>query len=527
MFSFWPRIWPLLLMLTVCRGETVRTKVLVLGAGMAGISAARSLNQSGLTDFVILESTGRVGGRLWKVQFGGKTIDIGGNWIHGISDDNPVWAMVKSYNMTGIVTNWDNVKVRNGSGQDVTPQWHTVLASLDEPTEAVYDLAVERNATGQPDMPLRAALKLGGWNPGSSMEKAVEYANYDWNYGEEPDVSTLLRGELDPTAEQFGEEEYFLTDPRGYVYIIEQMAESFLAGNDQRLKLNKTVTTIRWGDDGVTVTTKDGSTYTADFAVVTFSMGVLQSNAVEFVPGLPDWKREAISRVRMALYTTIYLKFPSKFWDDDEYIVYVGDRRGYYTVWQNMEAEGLFSAGTNIILVTLIGEEARRVEAQSDEATQAEIMAVLRVMYGPGIPEPEDILVPRWEQDPLFRGSFANWGVGIDDEVLRKLQAPVAGRLFFAGDGTGVHYGYLQGAFFEGARVAGAIGTCLRGGPCEEDYQPPRRGCTCPTADNFDRQATVDNGSCQYPTSGAGRIWPFSVSSYILVVAAFAFNDMV
>ncbi|XP_066283765.1 uncharacterized protein [Branchiostoma lanceolatum] len=510
-------------MLPACQGETVKTKVLVLGAGMAGISAARSLNQSGLTDFAILEGTGRIGGRVWKVQFGGKTIDIGPNWVHGISDDNPIWAMVKSYNMAGIVSTLDNIKVRNSSGHDVTSQWHTVLASLDEPSEAAYDLAVERNATGQPDMPLRAALKLSGWNPTSSMEKAVEYASYDWPNAEEPDVTSLLRGELDPTTEMFGKSEYYITDQRGYVYIIEQMAESFLTKNDQRLKLNKTITTIRWSDDGVTVTTKDGSSYTADFAIVTFSMGVLQSNSVEFVPGLPDWKREAISRVHMVSYTKIYLKFPSKFWDDDEYIVYVGEQKGYYTIWHNMEAEGLFPAGTNIILVTLVDEEARRVEAQSDEATQAEAMAVLRNMYGAGIPDPTDILVPRWEQDPFFRGSYANWGVGIDDEGLRKLQAPVAGRLFFAGDGTGLHYGYLQGAFFEGARVGGSIATCVRGGPCEEGYQPPRRGCTCPAADNFDSQATVDNGSCLYPTSGADRIVPFSTSFYIMVVAAFTF----
>ncbi|CAH1265022.1 KDM1B [Branchiostoma lanceolatum] len=527
MFSFWSRMaLSLLITIPVCKGETVKTKVLVLGAGMAGISAARSLNQSGLTDFVILEGTGRIGGRVWSVQFGGKTIDIGGNWVHGLSDDNPVWVMVKSYNMTGIVSNWDNIKVRNSSGHDVTSQWHTVLVSLDEPSEAAYDLAVERNATGQPDMPLRAALKSCGWNPTSSMEKAVEYASYDWGYGEEPDVTSLLRGELDPTPELYGESEYLITDQRGYVYIIKQMAESFLAEDDQRLKLNKTITTIQWSDDGVTVTTKDGSRYTADFAIVTFSMGVLQSNSVEFVPGLPNWKREVIFRVRMSLYTTIYMKFPSKFWDDDEYIVYVGERRGYFTVWQNMEAEGLFPAGTNILQVTLTAEEARRVEAQSDQATQAEIMAVLRTMYGAGIPDPTDILVPRWGQDPFFRGSFANWGVGIDDEGLRKLQAPVAGRLFFAGEATDLAYGFIHSAFFEGARVAGAIATCVGGGPCEEGYQPPRRGCTCPAADNFDIQATVDNGSCLYPTSGGDRIVPFSTSFYIMVVTAFIWNDM-
>ncbi|XP_066283182.1 uncharacterized protein [Branchiostoma lanceolatum] len=501
----------------------VQTKVVVLGAGMAGISAAQSLNQSGLTDFVILEGTGRVGGRVRNVQLDGRTVEISGNWVYGTSDDNPIWRMLETDNMTCIDTSQNGIKVRNSSGHDVTSQWLTVAASFGKSTKAVRDLAVVRNATGQPDMPLRAAVKLGGWNPTSSMEKAVEYSGSDIFFGEKPDVSSLLRGLLYPT---FDGATLFLTDQRGFVYIIQQMAESFLAENDQRLRLNKTITTIQRADDGVTVTTKDGSSYTADFAIVTFSMGVLQANSVEFVPGLPDWKREAISRVRMVVYTKIYLKFPSKFWDDEANIQYIGGRRGYYTVWQNMEAEGLFPAGTNILLVTVVDDEARRVEAQSDEATQAEVMGVLRNMYGAGIPDPTDILVPRWEQDPFFRGSYANWGVGIDDEELRKLQAPVAGRLFFAGDGTGPYFGSLHGAFLEGARVAGTIATCVAGGPCEEGYQPPRRGCTCPAADNFDSQATVDNGSCLYPTSGGDRIVPFSTSFYILLVAAFTFADM-
>eukprot|EP00058_Branchiostoma_floridae_P009256 XP_002594744.1 hypothetical protein BRAFLDRAFT_122802 [Branchiostoma floridae] len=90
-----------------------------------------------------------------------------------------------------------------------------------------------------------------------------------------------------------------------------------------------------------------------------------------------------------------------------------------------------------------------------------------------------------------------------------------------AGDGTGSYFGFVHGAFFEGERVADAIATCVGGGPCEKEYQPPRRGCTCPAADNFDNQATVDDGSCLYPTSGGDRFMPFSTFAYLLVWAAY------
>ena len=75
------------------------------------------------------------------------------------------------------------------------------------------------------------------------------------------------------------------------------------------------------------MTTSDGEIYTADYALCTFSTGVLASEMVTFNPPLPEWKKEAILTMPMSVYTKIFLKFPKKFWDDKEYILYGGSTR--------------------------------------------------------------------------------------------------------------------------------------------------------------------------------------------------------
>ena len=70
---------------------------------------------------------------------------------------------------------------------------------------------------------------------------------------------------------------------------------------------------------------------------------------------------------------------------------------------------------------------------------------MLRSMYGLDIPEPVEILFKRWKSDPLFRGSYSNWGTSYVPELFDRLRAPVESTLWFAGEGTSSkYYGFLQ-----------------------------------------------------------------------------------
>lgn len=102
----------------------------------------------------------------------------------------------------------------------------------------------------------------------------------------------------------------------GFRGIISKEFESF--GKSSQVRLNATVTNIKYSETGVTVTLKDGTKVSGDYALVTFSLGVLQHDDVTWTPALPDWKTEAISSMVMATYTKIFLQFPYKFWPENE-----------------------------------------------------------------------------------------------------------------------------------------------------------------------------------------------------------------
>lgn len=103
----------------------------------------------------------------------------------------------------------------------------------------------------------------------------------------------------------------------GYKHFLLAEAATFLKPAEQ-VSLSSTVKNITHTSSGVTVYLTDGTALTADHALVTFSVGVLQHQDVTFHPSLPAWKTEAIASMKMATYTKIFLIFPEKFWHSSE-----------------------------------------------------------------------------------------------------------------------------------------------------------------------------------------------------------------
>lgn len=78
--------------------------------------------------------------------------------------------------------------------------------------------------------------------------------------------------------------------------------------------------------------------------------------------------------------------------------------------------------GSNILVVTITNGESKRIEAQSDEETLKESMEVLRDMFGPDIPDAIDILVPRWWSNRFQRGSYSNYPIISDCQVVQNIK---------------------------------------------------------------------------------------------------------
>ncbi|OAA48803.1 Amine oxidase [Cordyceps fumosorosea ARSEF 2679] len=463
-------------------GSCTRTTVAILGGGMAGVAAAQALTNNSITDFMILEYNDGLGGRARHADFGKQedgspyVVELGANWIQGLGrpggPENPIWSLAKKHGLKNTYSNYSSILSYNETGpadfMDLNEQYATAYAKASARAGRLL-------AENLQDETARTGMALAGWKPKHSdmAAQAVEWWNWDWESAAPPEQSSLIFGVAGSNLSfnQFSDENNLVIDPRGYNYIIKQEAAAFLGKDDPRLRLNNHVTNITYSDDGVTIHSDDGSCVSAAYAICTFSVGVLQNDAVTFEPELPQWKRTSIQKFTMGTYTKIFLQFNETFWPQDtQYFLYASpNRRGWYPVFQSLSTEG-FMPGSNIIFVTVVADGSYRVEQQTDEQTQAEVMEVLRAMYpNVSIPEPTAFMYPRWTKTPWAYGSYSNWPAGTTLEMHQNLRANT-GRLWFAGEATSAEYfGFLHGAWFEGREAGFQIASVMQN-KCLEVY---------------------------------------------------------
>ncbi|KAJ1686401.1 hypothetical protein LUZ63_017791 [Rhynchospora breviuscula] len=458
--------------------------VIIVGAGFSGISAAKTLSDAGIKDFLILEATDHIGGRIRQQNFAGINIEIGANWVEGVNGPqvNPIWDMANKIQLRNFYSDYSNLSAntyKQGGGLYDASEVEKSIDVADGVNEDGEKLSQSLPSSGRQDISILTMQRLKNHVPSTPLDMVIDYYNFDYEFAEPPRVTSLQNTVPLATFADFGEDVYFVADQRGYQSVVYYVANQFLkserstgAITDSRLMLNKVVREIRYSARGVTVVTEDGSVYNADYVMVSASIGVLQTKLIKFTPDLPKWKILAMYQFDMAVYTKIFVKFPTKFWPEGngtQFFLYANERRGYYGIWQSFERE---YPGSNVLLVTVTDEESRRIEQQSDEETKAEIMEVLREMFGKDIPDATDILVPRWWSNRFFKGTFSNWPIGVNRYEYDQIRAPV-GRVYFTGEHTSEHYnGYVHGAYLAGIDSANMLIKCMKRGMCRFDIKP-------------------------------------------------------
>jgi polyamine oxidase len=393
-------------------------------------------------------------------------LELGANWVQGTGTEggpeNPIWTFAKQANLSNTNSNLSSILTYDETGAN------DFLDLIDE-FEEKYAVAEQNAGTiltkNLQDRSMRAGLWQGGWRPKDAHRKAIEWWEWDWEMSQTPEESSFVFGitVYNFTFYRYSEDDNMSVDPRGFSIWLYAQAAKFLKANDPRLLLNTVVKDIEYCDTHVTITNEDGTCVEADYAINTVSLGVLQNEVIKYTPELPSWKQDSIATFAMGTYTKIFYQFNETFWPEDtQFFLYAHPTtRGYYTAWQSLSTEGFFP-GSNILFVTLVDEQSFRVEAQDDEVTKQEGLAVLRQMFPDiNIPEPVAFHYPRWTNTPWSYGSFTNWPSGTTLEMHQNLRANV-GRLYFAGEAMSTeHFGYLQGAWFEGQeaglKIAGML----------------------------------------------------------------------
>ncbi|EKM52553.1 uncharacterized protein PHACADRAFT_126448 [Phanerochaete carnosa HHB-10118-sp] len=478
---------------------------------MAGITAARALHEAGVTDFIVVEAGHELGGRLMSHRFGAPgrehTVELGANWVQGTrrgdGPENPVWTLAKKHGVrTQRSAYFDGLTTYNEQGQ---LDFRHVVDAASKNFDRLVASAGSRLPESLVDASARTGYSITGSHPHTPEEMAAEYYQFDWEFTTSPEESSWLASAWNNnhTFSAFSEENLMSLDPRGFKTLVQAEAAAFLA--PAQLRLNATVTAVAYDAHGVRVALADGQTLAADYAICTFSLGVLQHGDVAFVPPLPAWKTEAIHSMTMGEYTKIFLQFPEKFWFDTETALFASRERGRYPVWQSLD-HAAFLPGSGVLFGTVTGAFARRVAALPRAAAQAEVLAALQAMFfsddqsqsqsqsggggggGGGrartMPEPDAFFYKTWTSDPRFRGAYATWppgfvaerhvnlradvGGGYVGEDGEERETPRAGRVWFAGEAGSLRYfGYLHGAYFEGQDIGARVARCvLQRGVC-------------------------------------------------------------
>jgi monoamine oxidase len=415
--------------------------VVVIGAGVSGLAAARVLAEEGYS-VIVVEARERVGGRVWTDHsWLGIPLDMGASWIHG-SDDNPIAELARELDAATVPTNYDNTWLWDTGGQRIEGDAHDDIDNRF--VEMLDDLDSERDSmddADEDDIALGDAIEdwLDALDPDPATIRQLAYTiNTAIEHEYAADIADLSFYYFDGGDAFDGNDLLF---PDGYSQIVHGLAE----GLD--IRFGHVVRKLHWNDSGVTVTTNQ-ETFDADFAIVTLPLGVLQSGTVAFSPPLPDEKQRAIERLQMGTLNKLYLRFPRIFWPAEaDMLGYISERKGEWAEWLNLA----HYTGQPVLLAFNAADYGRAIEELPDDAIVAAAMTTLRTIFGLDIPAPEAALITRWGADEFARGSYSYLALGATPDDRDDLAAPIGGRVFFAGEATSpdfaatVHGAYLSG----------------------------------------------------------------------------------
>ena len=429
--------------------------VIVIGAGLAGLAAARTLTDRGL-EVTVLEARDRVGGRCWTLD----GVDLGAHWIHG-TEGNPLINLARKLALPTMFVGgdssysggWEQLVLVGEEGRHLTPdeKLDTILVA-DSIRDELDSIRRGRLAAGTGDISMREALEQAFTSRDLTEDerRAVEWhialtARDDCG-ADDPTLSLLW---WDEGYEVYGYGDSAFVD--GFTALTEALAEGL------EVRLGQVVHRIEHGgrDAGVTVITNQ-QTFVADAAVVTLPLGVLKKRSVEFVPALSAEKQRAIANLGMGHLAKVVLRYDKAFWPRDQYAYGylcrpVQDR-------PTMVVSMTKSHDIPALVLQAGGSLARRIEAMPLAQCESWALSVVRDIFGKSIPGPTSVECTQWNSDPFSLGSYTYVAVGSTPQDMAALAEPVGNRLYFAGEATyRYHWAGAHGAFASGMREAARI----------------------------------------------------------------------
>jgi monoamine oxidase len=399
---------------------------IVIGAGAAGLAAARALADAGRPALVV-EARARLGGRLHTDRTHGP-VELGAEFIHGHLAAS--WELVRAAGLR--TSRWGRDRWFGRGG---------VILPPDDPlSRRVLDLYERVAAYTGPDISAAALLRRHAAPDDPALAIALRWlANLE---GADPETLSAAAFAWERANSTSGDDNFHILD--GYDRLVAHLA----AGLD--IRLSSPVTRITWSPEGVALALESGESLRARRAVVTLPIGVLQAGRPIFEPALPAEKQAAISAIPMGHVTKLALWFDRQLWPD--FTVLSTD--GRIATWWPVESAATptllgYQGGQVALDVAALGEE-RAIAAGLDDLSGLLQVDVRPHFLGGRLAD--------WSRDPWSLGAYTYSAVGMG-AARAALAAPLANTLFFAGEAAVLngHIATVHGAIESGRRAAREI----------------------------------------------------------------------
>ncbi|XP_046429966.1 spermine oxidase [Neodiprion virginianus] len=483
--------------------DQIYSKIIIIGAGMAGLAAANHFLKNGETDFVLLEARGRIGGRIVAIEMGNEKIELGANWIHGVLG-NPIFELAMANGLIDIIS---------------VPKPHKVVAAMEDGKQVPFQVLQEiyeayvcflrrceeyfLSAYSPPEgvdsvgahIALEAHLYLSSLPP---EERRRRELLFDCLLKRETcitgcdtmDEVDLL--EMGSYAELQGGN---ISLPQGYSAILEPVARHI---PKNCIRTRHIVSCIRWdnadatdgtdSDDSdrtvirstakdwpVEVCCENGKKFFAEKIVCTLPLGVLKEKARElFKPPLPASKLDAIDRLLFGTVDKIFLEYERPFlnpgiseimllWDDRS--LPEAEKEDLSKTWFR-KIYSFSKVSDTLLLGWISGNAAEYMERLSTKEVAEACTSILRrFLNDPFVPVPKSCVTTSWHSQPFSRGSYTAIAVGAGQMDIETIVEPLHSgddatnlRVTFAGEHThSSFYSTVHGAYLTGRRAAQTI----------------------------------------------------------------------
>lgn len=467
------------------KGTSQKMSVVVIGAGISGLAAAKHLKNLGHR-VVVLESSERLGGRVDTREFPAEFIDEAGkettktkNVTESDKDVKKVWADLGGSILSGsngnplcVVARQLGIKPhiiqpecplydRNGDTVDsevdemVEKNFNKILGDM-----SFFRVAMDRQIANASSLGRELEKRINVELEKLPMEtrnaaKDVHnwhIANLEFANASQAKELSLMQWDQDDAYDFTGNH---VVVPGGNVRFIDALSK------DLRVWYRHRVTSITdaqsLGGKGVIVHCGREVDIIADCVLVTVPLGVLKRGIISFIPALPHRKLKAIENINFGVLNKVILVFEKRFWDEkcDTFGFvqsHTRDRGRYFLIYSHNKGD------ENVILALCAGEAAIEVESREDDEVVEDLLAHLRCAFPKAdVVKPVASHVTRWGKDENTFGAYSSCSTRATGDDYEEMSEPV-GNIHFSGEATTRHYpATMHGAWITGMREAGRI----------------------------------------------------------------------